>query len=111
MDPRELALEMAVVGSYRKALGNFGADFAAQLAGRRLRVGDDQKIIDVCRIDRVFDVGKKPIDQHLRLARSRRRRDKQRTAPVLHHRLLRPCQLHLSHLSSSSRASARIPPP
>lgn len=51
MDSRELALKMAVVGSYRKALGNFGADFAAQLAGRRLRVGDDQKIIDVCRID------------------------------------------------------------
>ena len=111
MDSRELALEMAVVGSYRKALGNFGADFAAQLAGRRLCVGDDQKLINVCRIDRVFDVGKKPIDQHLRLARSRRRRDKQRAAPVLHNRLLRPCQLHLSHLSSSSRASARIPLP
>ena len=111
MDSRELALKMAVVGSYRKALGNFGADFAAQLAGRRLCVGDDQKVIDICRSNRVFDIGKEPVDQNLRLARSRRRRDKQRTAPVLHHRLLRPCQLHLSHLSSSSRASARIPPP
>ena len=111
MDSRELALEMAVVGSYRKALGNFGADFAAQLAGRRLRVGDDQKLINVCRIDRVFDVGKKPIDQHLRLARARRRRDKQRAAPVLHNRLLRLCQLHLSHPSSSSLKCPRIPPP
>ena len=42
-------LVSAAAGSGKtKVLGNFGADFAAQLAGRRLCVGDDQKLINVC---------------------------------------------------------------
>ena len=83
MDSRKLALQVPVQGICRKAPGKLGADFAAQLACRRLRIGNNQKLVDICRVVFVLHIGKQPVDQHLRLARACRRTDNQAVSPVL----------------------------
>ena len=57
MDSGKLALQVPIQGIFRKAPGKLGADFAAQLACRRLRIGNNQKLVDICRVVFVLHIG------------------------------------------------------
>ena len=110
VNAQHLAAQVLVAGVALHALGKRLGDLTAQLARRRARVGDDEKIVEVCAL--ALHVGKKPLNEHLRLARARRRGDKEAPPPAVDRRLLFVCQL-FSHfrappLRSPRRYSSRI---
>ena len=110
VDAQHLLPQMVVAGVALHALGERLGDFAAQLARRGARVGDDEEIVKIRAL--ALHVGKEPLDEHLCLARACRRGDEQTALAAVHRRLLFVCQL-FSHfrappLRSPRRCTARI---
>ena len=110
VNAQHLPPQMLVAGVALHALGERLGDLAAQLARRGARVGDDEKIVKIRAL--ALHIGKEPLDEHLRLARARRRGDKEAALPAVHRRLLFIRQF-FSHprappLRSPHRYAARI---
>ena len=110
VNAQHLAAQMLIAGVALHALGERLGDLAAQLARRGARVGNDEEIVEIRAL--ALYVGKEPLDEHLCLARARRRGDEQTALAAVHRRLLFVCQL-FSHfrappLRSPRRCTARI---
>ena len=110
VDAQHLLPQVVVARVALHALGERLRDLAAQLARRGARVGNDEEIVEIRAL--ALYVGKEPLDEHLRLARARRRGDEQTALAAVHRRLLFVCQL-FSHsrappLRSPRRCTARI---
>lgn len=110
VDAQHLLPQMVVAGVALHALGERLGDFAAQLARRGARVGNDEEIVEIRAL--ALYVGKEPLDEHLCLARACRRGDEQTALAAVHRRLLFVCQL-FSHfrappLRSPRRCTSRI---
>ena len=102
--PQKLAAEVSVLRGLRHPFGQFGGDLAPQLGGGSLRVGDDEKIVDMAVVLR--HVSEQPLHQHLRLAGPGGGRHQQAAAPVFHRRLLLLRQLQLCHESPPPSSSS-----
>ena len=102
--PQKLAAEVSVLRGLRHPFGQFGGDLAPQLGGGSLRVGDDEKIIDMAVVLR--HVSEQPLHQHLRLAGPGGGRHQQAAAPVFHRRLLLLRQFQLCHGSPPPSSSS-----
>ena len=80
--PLQVRVERVLLQLFAENLG----DLAAQLCRRGAGVGDDEKVVKV-RLA-ALNVGKKPLDEHLRLAAARRGGHQQAPPAVLYRRLL-----------------------
>ena len=80
-------------GVFRDFFRQLGGNLAAQLAGCRLGIGNDQKFVQIGRGDGVFQVFHQPVHQHLGLSGACRGGDQELAAPVIHSHLLLHCEL------------------
>ena len=100
IDTEELAAQVAALRVHGHAARELGGDLPAQLRRRRLRIGDDEEVVHIAAL--TLHIREQPLDEHLRFAGARRRRDKQAPAAVIDRGLLRLRQLDFSHA---------VPPP
>ena len=86
VDTQQLPLQMRVERVLLQLFAENLGDLAAQLRRRGAGVGNDEKVVKVRFA--ALDVGKKPLDEHLRLAAARRGGHQQAPPAVLYRRLL-----------------------
>ena len=109
VEPLELLLQMLVFRLPGDALGEFCGDLSPQLRGRRLGIGDHQKIIQVGRGDWVRQIGQQPLHQDLCFAGTGGGADQQLPAPIDYRLFLLVCQLICHGFPAPFPPPPRIP--